>query len=75
MGLFDDATSHSTSFPDTGTVGDIPVETHVQISSTLNIAATAELPEDETILVRCGSYLFVTKDPGVYDRLESIVAS
>ncbi|MBT8044767.1 MAG: hypothetical protein KJO79_07440 [Verrucomicrobiae bacterium] len=75
VGLFDDLTSHSTSFPRTGTVANIPVETHVRLTSNLNTAATAVLPEDEEILARCGTYLFVTRDPSTYERLESMVAS
>lgn len=75
MGLFDDLTSHSTSFPPTGTKADIPVETHVLITSNLNTTATAVLPEDDSILGRCGTYLYVTKDRVAYEQLESMVAS
>jgi len=75
IGLFDDLTSHSTSFPPTGTIADIPVETHVLITSNLNTAATAVLPEDKSILDRCGTYLYVTKEPVAYEHLESMVAS
>lgn len=75
MGLFSDLTSHSTSFPRTGTIANIPVETHVRITSNINTTATAVLPEDKEILERCGTYLFVTRDFSAYEHLESMVAS
>jgi hypothetical protein len=75
IGLFDDVTAHSTMFPSEGRVDDIPVEKHVRISSDLNTAATAELPDNQAVLERCGTYVFVTKDRSVFDRLESLVSN
>ena len=74
IGLFDDATVHASYFPSRGTVDDIPVETHVRISPELNVAATAEIPADKDILLRCGTYIIVTEDRSTFDRLESIVS-
>lgn len=73
MGLFGDDALSSNFFPDSGTIDEIPVETHVRIASNLNPAATMEMPEDERILSRCGIYLIVTKDQSTYQRLSSIV--
>ena len=73
IGLYDDDTTDANFFPSEGTVDDISVEKHVRISSHLNPAATAEIPENKAILERCGTYVFVTKDRSVFDRLESIV--
>ena len=47
----------------------------MKISSQLNLTAMAEVPEDQKLLERCGTYLFITKDPDTYERLESIVES
>jgi hypothetical protein len=74
-GLFDVDKTSSNSFPDSGTIDEIPVETHFLISSNLNLAATAGMPKDQRILSRCGTYLFVTKDRSVFQRLDSIVES
>ena len=74
FGLFDSRITHSTSFPPEGIVTDIPVETHAKISTRLNLAATAEIPEDQRIPERCGTYLLLTKDPATYNRLDSMVA-
>jgi hypothetical protein len=74
MGLFGDDDTASTNFyPDSGTIDDIPVETHVRISSNLSPASTAVIPEDERILSRCGLYIFVTKDRDVSKSLVSTV--
>ena len=61
--------------PDSGTIDEIPVESHFLIDSNLNPAATAEMPTDQRILSRCGTYLFVTKDRSIFQKLNSIVES
>ena len=74
IGLFEKNETRSNSYPDTGAVESIPLEQHVRISGQLDTAATAALPEDRKLLERCGLYLVVTKDPGLYGRLESLVS-
>jgi hypothetical protein len=43
-------------------------------SSNVNLAATTEMPVSKDTLERCGQYLFVTKDPGHFEELESIIS-
>ena len=74
-GLFNVDKTSSNYFPGSGTIEEIPVETHFLISSNLNLAATAEMPKDQRILSRCGTYLFVTKDRSIFQKIVSIVES
>lgn len=73
--LFGDSIEYSNMYPSSGGVSKIPVETNVLISSELNYSAIAELPENTEIVEKCGTYVLLTKDPDMFEKINSVVES
>ena len=53
--------SRSTEYPTTGKYENIPTETLYKISDQIDRAATSKVPEDRSVLERCGTYIYLTK--------------
>ena len=73
VGLFDEDKTHSTKFPASGAIDFIPLEEQVRISSKLDVVATVCLPENKKILEKCGTYIVVTRDKSLRQRIPEIV--
>lgn len=71
--LFGTTGAMATHYPDSGKTENIPLNTYTKLSSKLDYGAIGQLPDDETLLEKCGLYIYIAKKPLSHQQIKAIV--